>query len=458
MAKSVYLDGTNMTNLPSRLHIVGASARAAATLSGVADLHTCDLFADHDLCQVANADKIPGTSFPHEFLRWAVSKGVAGACGHDPVRSASSWMYTGGLENHPGLVDAISDHHQLAGCSGEVLAAVRDPFRLAQFVADARIDGVRSPVISWDPETLFNLPQASRQSIRVLRKPLKSCGGLGIQKVEAGAEVDDDEAVVEVDDEAKFLEEPTLYYQQFVEGVPQAGLFLASDDDCRLLGVTRSWVNASGGDPFRYEGSLGPLRIDERNAADQNGNGDTWLRWLRLGQALSKQFGMRGLFGVDAIVTADYEIVPLEVNPRFTASMELLPLIEDRTVVEWHLATCRTGVLPDQQSCLAARFPETEQGRPGRPFVGKGILYAPASSELVGSIEWNDNLRQRLIEIATANDATLADLPVNGETICPGSPIMTVLTRGDDPEKIRTALSWSPGQLFDLIWQATVSS
>ena len=405
------------SDLPSRLVIVGASARAAATLSGVKDLHTCDLFADHDLCQVANADRIPGDSFPHGFEDWTATKKVAGPCDQDSGGSrGSGWMYTGGLENYPDLVDRISTHHELLGCSGDILNAVRDPLLVSEVINQARMDRVQSPPVSMLP---------FESSDRVLRKPLKSCGGLGIQEVAKH-------------DPKLDVRDQTHYYQQSVEGVPHAGLFLANGKKCRLLGVTRSWVDHSGRNAFRYGGSVGPIRLDEKNDGDS---------WLRLGLLLSKQFEIRGLFGVDAIVTTSGEIAPLEINPRFTASMELLPKIEERTVVEWHIATCRTGVLPSQNSC---------RKNPDQGMAGKGILYAPEfdqSGEPIQLIEWTDELRQRLSSVAANNDATLADLPANGETISGGHPMLTVLVHGDDPKPIQSRLSWSRGQLFDLIWK-----
>ena len=419
-----------MADLPSRLLIAGASARAAATLSGVEDLHTCDLFADHDLCQVAKADRIPGSSFPHGFLDWAAQKQVADSC----------WMYTGGLENHPDLVNAISAHHELLGCRGEVLAAVRDPLRMTDVINGARIDQVKSPAVSLRPDLS---PTSGGYSNRVVRKPRSSCGGLGILEL-VGQSPDSD------------AEDQSYYYQEFVEGVPQAGLFLANGEECRLLGVTRSWVNrhdvASNCEQlFRYGGSLGPLDLHDPNSGVGGQlEGGTWLR---LGELLSKQFEMRGLFGVDAIVTRDGTIAPLEINPRFTASMELLPPIEERTIVDWHIATCRTGALPDQESCLR----KSGQGRARSTMAGKGILYAPQIAESAKPVEWNDQLRKRLANVAATHDATLADLPVDGVVIAGGSPMLTVLVHGDDPDKIRTRLSWSSGQLFELIWKCVSS-
>src|SRR5207253_1326305 len=84
------------------------------------------------------------------------------------------------------------------------------------------------------------------------------------------------------------------YRQAFVEGESQAGVFVADETGCRLLGVSRQlvgerWLHARR---FRYSGSIGPLTVTpaERTA------------WERLGGAVAAFAGLHGLFGVDAVV------------------------------------------------------------------------------------------------------------------------------------------------------------
>ena len=48
-------------------------------------------------------------------------------------------------------------------------------------------------------------------------------------------------------------------------------------------------------------------------------------QWRRIGEVISGEFGLRGLFGVDAIKRQD-SIYPVEANPRYTASVEVLEL------------------------------------------------------------------------------------------------------------------------------------
>src|SRR5690606_21045188 len=88
---------------------------------------------------------------------------------------------------------------------------------------------------------------------------------------------------------------------------------------------------------FHYAGSLGPLRL--ANA--------TTRHLQALGDLLAAEFQLIGAFGVDFILDADEETVwPVEINPRYTASMEVLERAHDQLIVAQHIAACRDHTLP----------------------------------------------------------------------------------------------------------------
>ena len=102
-----------MQQLQQSLLILGASARAAAASAVRAGLapRAIDLFADADLraiCSAAQVDDYP--------------EGLFAAAIEAP---AAPWMYTGGLENYPRLVDDLAARRPLgaigarrcAGCA-----------------------------------------------------------------------------------------------------------------------------------------------------------------------------------------------------------------------------------------------------------------------------------------------------------------------------------------------------
>ena len=95
-----------------------------------------------------------------------------------------------------------------------------------------------------------------------------------------------------------------------------------------LIGVTRQLIGAPGS-PFAYRGSIGPVTISERLKA----------RLDLMGRVLASEFALVGLFGVDFILRDD-EPWPVEVNPRYTASVEVLELALGRSLLAEHLRAC----------------------------------------------------------------------------------------------------------------------
>src|SRR5260221_7119838 len=101
------------------LIILGATARAAAFSAQRAGMRPwcVDLFSDADLARACPARRVGLDAFPAALID-ALADAPDG-----PV------IYTGGLENHPDLVECI--HRPLWGNTPDVLCRVRSPFVLA---------------------------------------------------------------------------------------------------------------------------------------------------------------------------------------------------------------------------------------------------------------------------------------------------------------------------------------
>src|SRR5690349_17862635 len=97
------------------LWAIGASVRALAQCLAAAghEVVAADLFNDLDLQQVASRTQRI-SKFPDDLLQLV-----------DEVR-ADAFVYTGGLENYPDLIDALADRMPLRGNGGTVLRRVRD--------------------------------------------------------------------------------------------------------------------------------------------------------------------------------------------------------------------------------------------------------------------------------------------------------------------------------------------
>jgi predicted ATP-grasp superfamily ATP-dependent carboligase len=354
------------------LLILGASARSAA-YSAIRDGFQpwCgDLFTDRDLIQACSAERIGQEDYPEGLATFAERLGP------------SRWLYTGALENHPDLVDRISERHTLLGNPGSVLRAVRDPLALAESCRDA---GFPVPAVLIAPT---HLPTDGTWLV----KPIASAGGRGIRPWRGGTPA----------------QAGRSYYQRRVPGQSLSALFLGNAGRTRLLGITRQFVGKPG-NRFAYRGTLAPWPVEDA----------VFERIEQLGRTIAREFGLLGLFGIDLILRAGDPWL-IEVNPRYTAAVEAL---------EW-----ATG-----QSFLAEHAAVFGFDRPSAPiviapegFVGKLILYADRSFAWATDFQPMGKFDQM---------PEIADVPWHGTTFSPGEPVMTVLASGDTPEECRSQLA-----------------
>jgi predicted ATP-grasp superfamily ATP-dependent carboligase len=374
------------------LLIVGASARAAAFSALRAGWRPwcADLFNDADLtacCPTAPLE--PGT-YPRGLLA-AVAQGPPG-----PL------IYTGGLENHPGLIRQLSRERTLWGNDGRVLRAVRSPRTLASIFQGGGIP---------HPAVYFRADDIADQG-RWLIKPLAGAGGAGIRFWDR-------------------LEPPKgkrRYFQQWMEGDPCSAVFAGDGLAARLLGVTRQlvgepWLHAG---PFAYCGSIGPLAVSPPVQSHLE----------CLGDALVKGSGMRGLFGVDFILQ-DNAPWPVEVNPRYTASVEVLEYARGLSALAIH------GKCFDPGVSALAKVGEPPSSDPPPFFVGKGILFASGLVIFPGKGPWSETIEELR---AARRDAdwwelpAFADIPPPGQRVNPGRPILTFFCRAESVNGCREGL------------------
>lgn len=365
--------------MPSPSHgnvlILGASARAAAFSAIRAGLRPrcVDYFADADLAAVCPTTAIDPRQPDAEIERLAVSPG------------RPRWFYTGPFENRPDLVARLSLKSRLLGNGAETLRAVRDPWRAASVVhrADMAAPG------------LARIADGPPAPGRWLVKPLASAGGVGVRFWDGTPPAID----------------ASHYLQEYIDGPTLSALYVAARGAARLLGIVRQEQGAPGA-PFLYRGSVGPWPVGRPVAAKLD----------RLGELLAVEFALVGLFGVD-FVLADGEPRPIEINPRYTASVEVLELAARRSLLADHLRACVRGDLPEAYSSPPS----------SSDVVGKRVLYASRPIRV-------PEIPIPRILLHGFQVPPIADIPRPGVVIQPGEPIMTVLARGRDPEACLSAL------------------
>ena len=344
------------------LLIVGASVRAATQSAHRAGFRViaADLFADRDT-RLAAETCIRVDNYPGDF--------AAIRCDFPDV----PLLFTGALENYPDLLREFSRTGRTLGNSAKTVQRVSDPIGLQRAL---RREELPCPAVRLEPPS-----QDDRHSW--MQKSLKRSGG--------------GQSVQRWPNE----QQPSgqSFFQQYIEGQVVSAAYLSTGQACDLIGTSDMLVGCEwlGCKEFVYCGSI------LRNASPEERS-----QWKTIGDAVVREFELIGAFGVDAIVAEDGVVWPIEVNPRYTASMEIYDLAERHySVIGAHVQACEQQATSSQRQARIAEKPPTA--------IGKAILYANEHLEMPSQL--------------VSHDARIrfADLPAPGERFRPGEPMLTLI-------------------------------
>ncbi len=383
--------------------IVGASTRAAAASAVRAGFQpvTADLFADADLRAIATATRI--SPYPEGLLDWL------------RTIEPSAWMYTGALENHPELIDQMAWIAPLWGNPADVLTRVRSPTELVYALTT---NGLLFPETRTSSD---GLPLDGTW----LAKTYSGASGSGVKvlSTEYGSSL------------ATRHSPLATYFQRHIPGTPAAAVFVAAEGTATLIGLTRQligceWLGAHG---FQFAGSIGPLTISK-----------TALTTItEIGNTLVQNFELIGLFGVDFILSSE-DVWTVEVNPRYTASVEIVERCTGIRAIAAHAAACTDS--PDFHSPLATRHsPHSSHGK-ATLFARRDITITPELAD------WS------LTEAIRTPWPTLADVSVAGTKIDAGRPILTVFAEGATVDDVERNLRNRVDELEQQIYASEVPS
>ena len=368
----------------TRVLIAGVSTRAAADSAARAgfDVTSLDGYADRD---------------QHPGVRaLALPRDLGIAC--DAV------VYLSNFENDTTAVAALAENRTLWGNPPDVLRRVRDPFAVA---AAFRAHGVVVPRLLHDANDA-NDPNDPNDW---LLKPVSSGGGHGIRPWGRTAVPNG------------------CYVQQKIEGLPGSIVFVAAGGQAVPLGVSRQLIGDRrfGASGIRYCGNILAPWTDpqfERGA-------HLVPAAHRLATIAAADFHLVGVNGIDFVDQSGVPY-PIEINPRWSASMELIERSVGINVFAAHAASCTTGALP------ASLDP------PGRA-VGKAIVFAVDPCVAGDTDAW-------------LADANIRDVPHVGDPIRTGSPVCTVFAEAVDAVSCEAALVERAQRIYEDMrrWVATI--
>ena len=360
------------------LVIVGASVRAVAESARRAGwrVHAADLFGDLDLAAVADtvvvarggAGRYPGS--------------LVAACRRFPPAPV---CYTGALENHPDVIAALARERPLLGAGPEAVRAARDVTILATAVPAAGL---------LFPETRCHARGVPRDG-SYLVKPAAGAGGRGIDRWTVAA--------------TRRPGAGRAIWQRRVAGTAWSTSHAVAPHGAELLGASRQllgrpWCGARG---FAWCGAIGVAVAEIPRPLRR--------QFDRVGTLLVG-LGLTGMVGVDVIVDDRGRVWVVEVNPRPTASMELVERATGRSIAAAHFAACGA----DAPSSAGSARPRNNV--PGT----KAVLFAYAATAI------DPGLPVRLESLAAAwreaDDGwpAVADIPRPGQVIARGGPLLTL--------------------------------
>jgi predicted ATP-grasp superfamily ATP-dependent carboligase len=350
---------------PGHVIIAGITTRAMASSAARAGYRVTaiDAFGDVDLRAVAEVVTLRSSG--HRYLP---ERAAAAA----QAINADSAAYTSNFENYPAAVSRLARGRELLGNAASVLKHVRNPIELSRSI---RSHGFPAPVTRATP------PDPGVDCRAWLLKPRRSGGGHGLSLWRPGA-----------------LVPRSSYLQEQIRGIPGSIAFAADGRHAVVLGLSRQLVGDSrlGASRFRYCGSLlgGAARLFPKQD-------ELFSRAAVLADHVTSQFELLGLNGLDFIARNGVPY-PIELNPRYSASMELIERGQGLSMFDAHVQACR-GVLP------AGAPPVAE-------VEGKAIVFARRDVNIAESGVWTDAER-------------FADVPHPGEQIRRGHPICTIFAR-----------------------------
>lgn len=358
-----------MGELAKEVLIVAASARGLAESAARAGyrVYAIDAYGDVDLRAQART-----IAMRRDLGREWSAAAAATAAAAIPCRSVA---YGSNLENHPAAVARLASGRRLWGNDPEILRRARDPIRLAEAL---RSRGLPAPRTSVEAER--------SDSPGWLLKPRLSGGGHGIRPLRAGERIP-----------------RTRYVQERIDGTPGSITFVADGHRVVPLGLSRQLVGLPGfgSTGFRYCGSLlcgGAAPLFDRQPV-------VLRSAVAAASAVTETFGLVGVNGLD-FIARDGEAWVVELNPRYSASMELVERAHGISIFQAHVDGC-SGRLPS-----AAHL-----HRPLGRVHGKAVVYAMESSVARRVRRWRDE--------------PIRDVPRPGERIERGRPICTVFAAAE---------------------------
>ncbi len=306
-------------------------------------------------------------------------------------------LLAGGLDGEADLLKAVGFEYPFISSPPEAVRKVRWPTALATIPPTPGITHCKTLTSISFMRRLWRLAFGSFGKTRYLIKPRASYGGQDIRRWRPGQAID-----------------ATHYLQQYVTGMPVSAVYHCDGWSSILLGATEQLIGEPcfGASEFGYCGSIGPLQVSERAREAMS----------HLGVVLTQRFDLRGVFGVDMVMDFKGNLWPVEVNPRYNASVELIEKI--------------TGV-----HALSPGDGSRRDKAPRAAIHGKAVVFAKKAGDAPDLYEH-------------FSKDQIADVPEVGRELRQGAAVCTLFASGTSRDDCYDKLKQMAGRVYTAMSEA----
>ena len=327
-------------------------------------------------------------------------------------------LLAGGMENRTHCIEKCQSTTRRSGPIAFQLQAMRSMDNWAAWAVAVELGW---PVTVRDTDAIHRIDDLL-PGREWLIKPFAGAGGNGI--VEWTGNKGRDWALSN--------EPKTCYVQQRLPGESIGVTFLSSKVGSTVVGATASWkseVSFMGGPLYAYRGSYGPIVLTREQLE----------RLQRFATLVGFESGLLGLWQADFLRDKG-ELTLLEINPRWSASMDLLDVGLSTPLIQYHYACIRNSLRRERFLQVSLECFEQAQ-RSRKSMIGKLIVYASLpcvvtqlQSDRWWSQRWTGDMN------CGANRYQFADIPNPSTEVSAGDPLLTVMATGSSPEAIMAEL------------------
>ncbi|QDU34781.1 ATP-grasp domain protein [Poriferisphaera corsica] len=368
--------------------IVGVNGRAAAMSARKMGYEpwVVDCIGSRDLQRVAHTLHVLMRDYPSK-LPGMVEK----------APKSAAVMMSGDLENYPDIWEAITFGREVMGSSAAAVRSVRAAGSLSE-VELAK--GLKHCKIKTEGGLLQRIAVqvfGNWDRRKYLLKPMSGSGGMGIRFWEKGAPIGRE-----------------YYLQEYVAGMPIGVMFRADGWSVQYVGACEMIVGdeAFGSDGFKYVGSIGEIDLSEEARAGVS----------QLAVAMTQRHDLRGVFGIDFVMDFSGKLRPLEINPRYTAGMEVLEMCTGQSVFDE----------------LSSSSKKRKEGEATHLKWGKALIRAKIDCEMPDLF-------------GVLGERWIANVPNVGVRVSQGEPICSVFADGRTRDEVYDGLKEKAKKIYDAV-------